>query len=293
MRAPDRSATSACPAGSHERVKQGYQGVDPNSRTAAQVRASQRTLHQQLTRMGITARDVAARGPIRIAVHWHIILDDAGAGNVTNLRIHQQMQVMNDGYAGTTSPAAANTPFRFFTKSIDRTRNSDWYDWAYPGTDPSDDREAKMALGINPQKELNAYVANLGDNLLGYATFPDQHPAQRQGLVILNESMPGGNVAPYNEGDTATHEIGHWLGLYHTFQNGCALPGDLVNDTPYQLDGDNIFFCNESDDTCKRPGTDPVHNFMSYGDDPCLDQFTQGQARRMVKEWMAFRGPGS
>jgi hypothetical protein len=294
MRPAERSAHpsvgASCATDSHARVKQGYKGVDPNTRTAAQVRASQRDLVRQLHLLGITAQDVTQSGVIRISVHWHIILDNQGHGNVTNARIHDQMTVMNDGFAGRTSADASPTRFRFYTTSIDRTRNTDWYEWAYPGTDQSDDREAKNALGIKPQKELNAYVANLGDNLLGYATFPNQRPAQRQGLVILNESMPGGNVAPYNEGDTATHEIGHWLGLYHTFQNGCALPGDLVNDTPYQFDGDNIFFCDEADDTCKRPGKDPVHNFMSYGDDPCLDQFTKGQARRMVAQWMAFRG---
>ena len=69
--------------------------------------------------------------------------------------------------------------------------------------------------------------------------------------------MPGGTAAPYNEGDTATHEIGHWMGLAHTFDNGCTPPGDMVKDTPYQLDGDNIFFCNESDDTCVQPRERP------------------------------------
>jgi hypothetical protein len=62
-----------------------------------------------------------------------------------------------------------------------------------------------------------------------------------------------------------------------------------VKDTPYQLDGANVFECDESLDTCKQPGMDPVHNFMSYGDDPCLDQFTRGQNKRMVKTWFAFR----
>jgi hypothetical protein len=109
------------------------------------------------------------------------------------------------------------------------------------------------------------------------------------GLVVLNDSLPGGSAAPYNEGDTATHEIGHWLGLFHTFENGCTAPGDEVDDTPYQADGDNIFFCDETLDTCPQPGTDPVHNFMSYGDDPCLDMFTQGQAQRMIQTWLAYR----
>ncbi len=62
-------------------------------------------------------------------------------------------------------------------------------------------------------------------------------------------------------------------------------------DTPYQDDGDNIFECDESLNTCPQPGRDPVHNFMSYGDDPCLDRFSAGQALRMALVWFAFRSP--
>ena len=75
-------------------------------------------------------------------------------------------------------------------------------------------------------------------------------------------------------------------------ENGCAFPGDEVADTPYQDDGDNIFECDESLDTCAQPGTDPVHNFMSYGDDPCLDEFTRGQSLRMTLAWLVFRAHG-
>jgi hypothetical protein len=127
----------------------------------------------------------------------------------------------------------------------------------------------------------------------------------RDAVVHWNGSLPGGEGdfgpgAVYNEGDTATHEIGHWLNLFHTFQNGCQAPGDEVNDTPYQDDGENIFYCGDypgteenplaiPNDTCSQPGRDPVHNFMSYGDDPCLDRFTVGQNTRQVLAWEAFR----
>ncbi len=291
MRAPSEAAAGGdCAVGSHARVKRGYHGVDPNSLTSAEMRRAQQQLQKRLARLGYGARRTTARsGPILVRVRWHVIQADDGSGNVTNARIRQQLKVMNDGFAGRTARAAVHTPFRFVTVKIDRTRNSDWYDWSDPSSDPSDDIDAKAALGVNPQKQLNVYIAALGDGLLGYATYPWETDLE-QGLVILNDSMPGGSAAPYNEGDTATHEIGHWLGLAHTFDNGCAAPGDYVKDTPYQDDGDNIFFCNESDDTCTKPGTDPVHNFMSYGDDPCLDQFTRGQSRRMVAQWIAWRG---
>jgi hypothetical protein len=206
--------------------------------------------------------------------------------------IRDQIKVLNDGYAGKTSRDAAATPFSFKLKAVDRTANDDWYDWSDPDVDPSDDTEAKTALHRGSSRDLNIYVAGLADNLLGYAYYPNDVELWQDGVVLLNDSLPGGAAAPYNEGDTATHEVGHWLFLIHTFENGCAFPGDEVADTPYQDDGDNIFECDESLDTCAQPGTDPVHNFMSYGDDPCLDEFTRGQSLRMTLAWLVFRAHG-
>jgi len=290
-----RPAPGISPAGPcsdvNARVVKGKLGHDPNDVSAKQAAKAQKKLHKRLARFGYdNRRSIKNVDMIKIPVRFHIILRDNGTGGVSTDRIKQQMRVINKGFSGRTSRAAAKTPIKFFLKKVDRTKNSDWYDWSSPDVDPADDNEAKAALGKNPDTDLNVYVANLGDGLLGYATFPWERDL-RQGLVILNASMPGGDAAPYNEGDTATHEIGHWLGLYHTFQDGCTPPGDYVKDTPYQLDDVNVFFCEESDDTCKQPGKDPVHNFMSYGDDPCLDQFTKGQSKRMVQTWLAWRNP--
>ena len=228
-----------------------------------------------------------AAGSITIPVAFHVISEGPtkADGNVPQSMIDAQMRVLNDSFSGATGGAA--TPFRFQLVTVTRTINADWYDMGYGSPD---ERAAKAALRVGGAETLNIYTTNpLGGVLLGWATFPnsyEQH-ASRDGVVLLWQSLPRGGAEPYDEGDTAPHEVGHWLGLYHTFQNGCSNNGDYVADTPFEKSP--AFFCPVGRDTCREPGLDPITNLMDYTQDSCMFEFTSGQATRMDQAWHAFR----
>jgi hypothetical protein len=294
------AATTAAPCltkGSAERVRADstLDGVDPNELTLAQTQQAEAGLASKARQRGLSVGR-ASLPKTTIDVYVHVITTDQGKGGVSTKRIKKQISVLNKAYAGKTSGSSNKTPFTFKLKTanIDRTRSSAWYSWAAPtATSVGDDVAPKTTLHQGGRDDLNIYLASLEDGLLGYSSFPFDASLARDGVVILNDSVPGGSAKGYNKGDTMTHEVGHWLGLYHTFQNGCSAPGDLVDDTPYQADGDNIFSCSTKLDTCLGAGKDPVHNFMSYGDDKCLNRFTKGQVTRMAVSWQAYRAPGA
>lgn len=243
----------------------------------------------------ITDSPRLADGSVRIETVFHVITDDAPT-DAERARmegmIAAQMTVLNDAFAGTAPGAeadASDTPFRFDLTETTWTENAAWANVA-PG---KVERDMKAALHQGDSETLNVYAADIGGGLLGWAYFPKGYNNGRDfvdGVVILDESMPGGAAAPYNLGDTLTHEVGHWLMLEHTFAGACSASGDGVADTPREAYPQ--FECPEGEDSCSAPGLDPVHNFMDYTDDECMDHFTAGQADRMSDAWVAFRAGG-
>lgn len=224
--------------------------------------------------------------PVTIPVYVHVIRAGVGVqnGDVPDATIAAQIAVLNAAFGGGTG--GTSTLFSFVLAGVDRTTNATWYGMT-PGS--LAERQAKTALHQGDRHVLNLYTANPGGGILGWSTFPWRYASDPidDGIVVLFSSLPGGGAVPYDEGDTATHEVGHWLGLYHTFQGACTKRNDYVDDTPAEKYP--AYACPIGQDTCARDGLDPIDNFMDYSDDACMYRFSAGQSARMNAMYAGYR----
>ena len=221
-----------------------------------------------------------------VPTYVHVITPDGVEGNVPLSKVREQIRVLDLSFRGYYG--GVDTGFDFDLVSVDYTVNADWY---YAGPSNKGERDMKHALHQGGPDALNLYLTTAGI-YLGWSYFPSvvRSPGQAylDGVVVDWKSLPGMGLYPrFDLGFTATHEVGHWINLHHTFNGGCNRWGDYVDDTPPQRTP--TFGCPEGKDTCADAGLDPIHNYMDYSDDPCYSEFTNGQAERMHDAWRYWR----
>ncbi|QNE23252.1 zinc metalloprotease [Kribbella qitaiheensis] len=239
-------------------------------------------------------------GIAKIPVVVHVVWNTA-AQNISQAQIDSQIAVLNRDFRATNTdigfvPApyaglVADSRIEFYlatedangnpTTGVTRTQTSQ----ASFGTD---DKVKKTATGgidaWNPDKFLNLWVCQLGGGLLGYAQFPGG-PASTDGVVVLHSGFGsnGTAAAPFDLGRTATHEIGHYLNLFHIWGDdgtGCS-GSDEVADTPNQ-GGPNFGVPTFPKLSCGNgPNGDLFVNYMDYTDDRGMVMFTNDQVARM------------
>jgi hypothetical protein len=248
-------------------------------------------------KLGVAAAPRQA-GSVTIPVYFHVISEGTSeaSGNVREEVLNSQIDVLNNAFGGHTG--GANTSFRFVKAGVTRTINSTWFRMGLrTNAERAAEAQAKAALRVDAPHVLNFYTVG-GDAAEPYAwaTFPWSYAGNpvSDGVVCPFTMLPGGDFAPFNAGDIGVHEVGHWLGLLHTYQGGCG-GSDGVDDTPahaVQTRTDGIVgTCPSSMDTCPGNGTDPIHNFMQDTSDACKYEFTHGQAARMDSMYGQHRQP--
>ncbi|KAI1849374.1 hypothetical protein JX265_012066 [Neoarthrinium moseri] len=246
--------------------------------TEQQIEASRQMKIQEDNYAAVAGESMHIQATINTNVYWHVIASarTVAAGWLSNATLDAQLDVLNEAYA----PHGIS----FNDAGRDWTINSNW---AQDGAELA----MKKALRKGTYKDVNVYFVPTLD-AFGYAYLPDSvstgsNAFYRDGCTILSSTVPGGSETNFNLGYTVVHEVGHWLGLLHTFEGGCSGSGDMVSDTPAERS--QASGCPVGRDTCSGGGVDPIHNYMDYSDDPCYEEFTAGQQTRMYSQWNTYR----
>lgn len=228
--------------------------------------------------------EMRTAGSVEIPVAFHVVY--AGRkGRVSDQQIRVQIENLNTAFR--------NTPFTFRLVRVDRTNNKSWYNDCAHST--RNEKNMKRRLAFDPKDTMNIYSCKTSSypaksGVIGYAYFPFMYPesSYMHGPVLHTATLPGSGDARVGiYGMTLVHEVGHYLGVYHTFQGGCTGDGDYVADTPAQASPTNA--CTLDMDTCPAAGKDDVPNFMNYTGDECMEHFSALQSERMVNISSIFR----
>jgi hypothetical protein len=274
---------------------------DPEFRAA---RRQLKVLTEAFESVRESGRFAERSGPIRIPVVVHVVYH-TDAQNISDEQIRSQLAALDADYQ-MQNPDVGSVPAPFkdrvgnplvqfalavrgpdgkATTGITRTKSAET-EFLYDG--PKAEAVKFTARGGRDgwprESYLNLWVCPLGGDLLGYASFPGEDPAL-DGVVINYTAFgtTGTAEAPFDKGRTATHEVGHWLNLFHIWgddRNACT-GSDQVRDTPNQA-SQNTQCPTFPHRTCGNRGTgDMLMNYMDYTDDACMFAFTKGQVRRM------------
>jgi hypothetical protein len=288
----------------------GTMGLNPpNAPDWARYDANRRNAYQAAMSNG-HGKVAGNERVIPVVVH---LIQETPVQEISDARVQSQIDVLNADFRRLNADTAliplefqgiaANTEIRFCLAHIDpngcpTTGINRVVAPALATHGIADEQALKSFVQWDPHKYLNMWVpVNLKDNLLGYATFPTWLPwaPQNDGVVVNGNNFGVGFGTPassYNLGRTATHEVGHWFGLYHTFEGGCAglnpqsclNSGDEVCDTPPT--GGPVFGCPlYPRNTCTETPADhndQTMNYMDYTDDRCMYMFSAGQKDRML-----------
>ena len=238
---------------------------------------------------------------IPVVVH---VIHNGGVENISDAQIQSQIDVLNEDYrkmVGTSGDGsgvdtevefclAKLTPDGRCTNGIVRIQSTLTNHLTYQRA------QLKNLSYWDNTRYLNMYVVktiNGGSGIAGYSSFPGGPPDEDGIVVLYNYFGRTGTIASGSSGRTCSHELGHWFGLYHTFNGGCGLDtctdGDYVCDTP-PVSSPN-FGC-PTINSCSNdlPDlTDQVQNYMDYSNDACKSMFTLGQKARMDATLSTFR----
>ncbi len=235
---------------------------------------------------------------IPVVVH---VFHDGGSENISDAQIQSQITVLNEDFGklvGSNGDGnGVDTEVRFCLAKIDP--NGDCTNGIVRIKSTLTNHKTyerpllKQVSFWDNEKYLNIYIVkSIPGGTLGYSSFPGG-PADEDGLVIRHNYFGTIGTASSSLGRTGTHEVGHWLGLYHTFNNSCGTDvcadGDYVCDTPPVATAN--FNCTPinscSNDNPDLP--DQIENYMDYTPESCSNMFTAGQSDRILSSLVNLR----
>ena len=231
---------------------------------------------------GAAPASLAATVPV-----WFHVITNGSLGNLTS-QPDQRPDRRSERRRSAAAKVAITPDSRFPLAGVTRTDNAVWYASRSGGAE----HDMKVALKRDDDGTLNVYTTS-GGAYLGWAYLPeitDTAQAYLDGIVIDWRTVPGASSeysGEFDEGDTLTHETGHWLNLEHTFYGQCNKSGDFVDDTPPQKSATSG--CPEGKDSCPAAGPRPDPQLHGLFRRHCITQFTPGQSQRMRDAWLFYR----